>query len=468
MVEPSKASGDIPYGFAPLAPKPQESQDTLQGLGPSTIPLGKVARKAKTSTKSAEEWDAKKMVIHYLYIIQDLSLPEVIKIMENENSFSQSYAVPLRACALQTLRTYNCRRRKQYTTKLKEWGYDKNIKETDMRAIAHKDLKRKAEDPLRPSTFRLRGKPVPNSKIERYEKDKGFLNDGFDPLAATPSAISCNTLWAYAASAIINSRKESATSTLEGSLGYPSAFKVNRKVVRLDFALGGPILEVNISNDHSASSTTEFYAYNPGDLWRMMHNYVMQCAQSPVRGYSTPELKLRWNFQNELVTEGTIKLELPHNFLAPTNDVDMEDLQNEDRTEPRAHVETPFEAQFHRQQDCRCSLCCLTLTNDVPADPDMESFKELSLESRDWSIDHHKVGLVDPRCPLYCLAIASDALADLDTESLLTLSSGTPGWIKLYADRDFGLVWSLVDDPENGNVISLPTARLSVPATPQP
>lgn len=56
--------------------------------------LEKVARKAKTTTKSAEEWDAMKMVIHDLYIIQDLSLPEVIKIMENENSFSQSYVIP--------------------------------------------------------------------------------------------------------------------------------------------------------------------------------------------------------------------------------------------------------------------------------------------------------------------------------------------------------------------------------------
>ena len=62
-----------------------------------------------------------------------------------------------------------------------------------MRAIVHKDLKRKAEDPLRPSAFRLRGKPVPKNKIERYEKDKGWLDDDLDPLEATPSIISCET-----------------------------------------------------------------------------------------------------------------------------------------------------------------------------------------------------------------------------------------------------------------------------------
>ena len=190
MAEPSKASEDTSYGFAPLAPKRQESQDIVQLPGRSTISLGKVARKAKTSTKSAEEWDAKKMVIHDLYIIQDLSLPEVIKIMENENSFSQSYVVSL--CS-RPLKLTNCCRRKQYTTKLKEWGYEKNIKEADMKAIVKKDLKRKAENPLRPSAFRLRGKPVPNHKIERYEKDNGLANDDLDPLEATPSAISCDT-----------------------------------------------------------------------------------------------------------------------------------------------------------------------------------------------------------------------------------------------------------------------------------
>ena len=94
MVEPWKESGDTLCGFAPLAPKPQESQGTIQDPGRSTVSLEKVARKPKRTTKSTEEWDAMKMVIHDLYLIQDLSLPEVIKIMENENSFSQSYVIP--------------------------------------------------------------------------------------------------------------------------------------------------------------------------------------------------------------------------------------------------------------------------------------------------------------------------------------------------------------------------------------
>ena len=79
-----------------------------------------------------------------------------------------------------------------------------------MAAIIVKDLKRKAEDPLRLSTFRLRGRPVPVQKIERYLKDKGqpqeldFLaNAGIfksshvcvrvDQSTVTPSDISCET-----------------------------------------------------------------------------------------------------------------------------------------------------------------------------------------------------------------------------------------------------------------------------------
>ena len=85
------------------------------------------------------------------------------------------------------------RRRKQYTTKLKEWGYEKYIKEIDMRAIVRKDLKRKAGDPLRPSAFRFRGRPVPTQKIERYEKEKVFGMDNQPLYETTPSAISCET-----------------------------------------------------------------------------------------------------------------------------------------------------------------------------------------------------------------------------------------------------------------------------------
>ena len=47
-----------------------------------------------------------------------------------------------------------------------------------MKAIVRKELKRKAEDPLRPSTFRVRGRPVPQPRIDRYKRGHGGSGDG--------------------------------------------------------------------------------------------------------------------------------------------------------------------------------------------------------------------------------------------------------------------------------------------------
>ena len=44
-----------------------------------------------------------------------------------------------------------------------------------MMDIVRKDMKRKAEDPLRPSSYRLRGRSVPEHKIERFKKDRNIV-----------------------------------------------------------------------------------------------------------------------------------------------------------------------------------------------------------------------------------------------------------------------------------------------------
>ena len=367
-----------------------------------------------------------------------------------------------------------------------------------MRAIVHKNLKRKAEDPSRPSAFRLRGKPVPEHKIERYEKDKGLCNDHFDPLEATPSAISCDTprsmpksptiqleastdglstsnhrgdmnskssgpyfidsesdfsgdpLCAYVTSAIINSYEDFVKYNLSGST-YGLAAAIKEIILHLDIALGEPLLEVNVSNDPSASSLTDFYAYNLGDLWSLMHSYVIPNSQYPVPGYSTPAVRLQWEFPNQPVTEGIIKLELPDKLLDLTGDITA-DLQGVDSTEPRAQVKAQSESQSCGHQDCRCSFCCLTLTDDIPAEPDMESFKELSLGPRGWFTDHYTSSQMDQNCSLCCLALASDALAALDPESLTSRSGGTLSSTQLFTGQVFKLVWS--SGRESGEAIT--------------
>lgn len=58
--------------------------------------------------------------------------------------------------------------------KLKEWGFEKNIKEKDMRSIARKKIQRQIEDGSKASVFRLRKRPVPEQRVDRYIRDKGI------------------------------------------------------------------------------------------------------------------------------------------------------------------------------------------------------------------------------------------------------------------------------------------------------
>lgn len=83
---------------------------------------------------------------------------------------------------------------KQYKSKLKEWVIEKNIKEKDMRAIVRKDLKRKAEDPSRATTFRLRKRQVPAEKIERYRRDHGSVEETLMSDAGTLTSNTCSLI----------------------------------------------------------------------------------------------------------------------------------------------------------------------------------------------------------------------------------------------------------------------------------
>ena len=68
-------------------------------------------------------------------------------------------------------------RRKQYTTKIEQWGIGKNIKGNEMRAIIRKEKQRKMEHPPKESIFRVRKHPVEPHKIERFKREKCTSND---------------------------------------------------------------------------------------------------------------------------------------------------------------------------------------------------------------------------------------------------------------------------------------------------
>jgi hypothetical protein len=60
---------------------------------------------------------------------------------------------------------------RQYKSKIKEWGLEKNFKNEDMQAIVRKDSKRKSENPHKATRFRCRKRQVPQHRIERCRRD---------------------------------------------------------------------------------------------------------------------------------------------------------------------------------------------------------------------------------------------------------------------------------------------------------
>ncbi|KAL8791747.1 MAG: hypothetical protein Q9195_005685 [Heterodermia aff. obscurata] len=130
--------------MAPPIPPPPQLPSNLE------VSAAKRRRAPKAATKSRDEWEAHRDNIHRLYIDENLSLESVMKAMGGTYDFHAS--------------------RIQYGSKIKEWGFQKNIRENHMRAIARKKLSRQNADSSKASTFRLRNRPVPEQKIDRYMK----------------------------------------------------------------------------------------------------------------------------------------------------------------------------------------------------------------------------------------------------------------------------------------------------------
>ncbi len=61
-------------------------------------------------------------------------------------------------------------------TKISEWRLDKNVKDSEMRAMIRKASKRKFRED-KDSLFRVRGREVEPEKIERFKKRKGLEDE---------------------------------------------------------------------------------------------------------------------------------------------------------------------------------------------------------------------------------------------------------------------------------------------------
>jgi hypothetical protein len=60
---------------------------------------------------------------------------------------------------------------RQYKQRVKKWSLEKNIKDSDMKVILRKQMKRKLEND-KESDFTIHGQPVQQHKIERYKQRK--------------------------------------------------------------------------------------------------------------------------------------------------------------------------------------------------------------------------------------------------------------------------------------------------------
>jgi hypothetical protein len=75
-------------------------------------------------------------------------------------------------------------RKRQFYRKITEWGFEKNIKDKEMRALV-KDLtqrENKGEDP----SIEFRGQQVDPAKIQRWWKRHGLAKEVLPPFSNNP------------------------------------------------------------------------------------------------------------------------------------------------------------------------------------------------------------------------------------------------------------------------------------------
>lgn len=65
---------------------------------------------------------------------------------------------------------------RQYKRKILHWGLDKNIKESDMKYVLQKQLKRKLESG-KDTESTINGRLVPPQKMQRFTQRKGISNN---------------------------------------------------------------------------------------------------------------------------------------------------------------------------------------------------------------------------------------------------------------------------------------------------
>lgn len=67
-------------------------------------------------------------------------------------------------------------RERQWKRRITMWNLDKNIKDSDMKAMLRVELQRRLYEG-KETAFFLHGRPVPSKKLERFVRRKSLSND---------------------------------------------------------------------------------------------------------------------------------------------------------------------------------------------------------------------------------------------------------------------------------------------------
>jgi hypothetical protein len=122
--------------------------------------------------QSTQDWEVQRAIIEELYWTDGRKLPEVMNIMKTMHKFSATYSIP---ASCDGGRVIDIRyRKKQYKDQFKRWNFEKNVKTEEMNAIISIQ-KRRQDNEGKDTQFRLRKRPVPQEKIDRFVKRQKTL-----------------------------------------------------------------------------------------------------------------------------------------------------------------------------------------------------------------------------------------------------------------------------------------------------
>lgn len=120
-------------------------------------------------TNTSLEWEAQRAEITRLYTFENLTLKDVVEIMKVQYSFSARW-VPFTIRWQSFFLILLAYSERQYKSRIAQWGLDKKVKQSEMKAIIRIEWKRKTQEG-KDTCFRVRKRPVDPKKIKRFTKD---------------------------------------------------------------------------------------------------------------------------------------------------------------------------------------------------------------------------------------------------------------------------------------------------------